>query len=193
MQNALIAYISKFISLTEEEIKAVKEEIPIQTFKKGTILLREGEVSNVCYFNLKGLVRQYHLIDGEEKTTFFYTEEQGIADPEGAASNVPSKCYWICEEDTTLTIGKYEAQENFYKRFPKFETLCRILSEKYFGTYQDLLTSYIINSPEKRYLNLLKNRPGLIERVPQYQLASYLGIQPESLSRIRKRILVKRN
>ncbi len=191
MENELIKYISRYITLNEVEKKAVIDEIPIRTFKKGTVLLKEGQISTTCYFNLKGLVRQYQLIDGEEKTTFFYTEEQGIADPEGAANNTASKCYWICEEDTTLTIGSYDAEEDFYKRFPKFETLCRILSAKYFGTYQELLNSYIINSLEKRYLDLLKNRPELIERVPQYQLASYLGVKPESLSRIRKRILAK--
>ena len=192
MQNELIEYISRYIDLNEEETKAVIEEIPIKTFKKGTVLLKEGEISKECYFNLKGLVRQYQIVDGEEKTTFFYTEEQGIADTEGAMKNIPSKCYWVCEEDTTLTIGKYEVEEDFYKRFPKFETLCRILSAKYFGTYQEILSTYIIKSPEERYLDLLKNRPELIERVPQYQLASYLGIKPESLSRIRKRIVSKK-
>ncbi len=191
-ENELVTYISKYITLNEEETQAVIDEIPIRTFKKGTILLKAGEFSTACYFNLKGLVRQYHIIDGEEKTTFFYAEEQGIASPDDIDKKVPSTYYLICEEDTTLTIGNYEAQDDFFNRFPKFETLCRILTNAYMSTYQELLTSYIIKSPEERYLDLLMNRPNLPERVPQYQLASYLGIKPESLSRIRKRILVKR-
>lgn len=187
MENELVNYISRYTTLNDEEINAVKQ-IPICTFKKGTILLKEGETPKECYFNIKGLVRQYYLIDGEEKTTFFYTEEYGIGAP-----MIPSKYYLVCEEDTILTVSPYDAQEDFFKRFPKFEYICRAISSEYFENYEDLLASYIIKSPEKRYLNLIKERPSLIERVPQYQLASYLGITPESLSRIRKRILLKSN
>ncbi len=185
--NELVKYISRYTTLTEEETKAVIEEIPIRTFKKGTILLKEGEIAAECYFNIKGLVRQYYIVDGEEKTTFFYTEEYAIS----GIPEKPSKYYLVCDEDCTLTIGKFDAEEDFFKRFPKFESLCRVLSSEYFETYEDLLATYILKSPEDRYLSLLKERPDLKERVPQYQLANYLGITPESLSRIRKRILFK--
>ncbi|WP_394746973.1 Crp/Fnr family transcriptional regulator [Spongiimicrobium salis] len=187
MENPLVRYISRYTSLTEEEKRAVEEEIPIVTFKKGTILLREGEIAERCYFNLRGLVRQYYLVDGEERTTFFYTEEYGIS----GIPMKPSKYYLICEEDTTLTLGDFSAEADFFKRFPKFESLCRVLSSEYFESYEELLATYIMKSPEERYAILIKERPGLVERVPQYQLASYLGITPESLSRIRRRILLK--
>ncbi|NER12043.1 cyclic nucleotide-binding domain-containing protein [Leptobacterium flavescens] len=192
MKNQLLEYISRYITLSEEERQAVIENIPVRTFKKGTVLLREGEISTECYFNLKGLVRQYYLVDGEEKTTFFYTEEQVIASLESATKKIPSKHYLVCEENTTLTIGTYETENEFYKRFPKFEQLSRILSGENFGEYQELFASFKTSSPEERYLDLLKNRPELIKRVPQYQLASYIGVSPESLSRIRKRIFQKK-
>ncbi len=189
MENELVKYISRYTTLTEEETKAVIDEIPIRTFKKGTILLKEGQIATECYFNIKGLVRQYYIVDGEEKTTFFYTEEYAIS----GTPMKPSKYYLVCEEDCTLTIGAFDAEEDFFKRFPKFESLCRVLTSEYFESYEDLLSTYILKSPEDRYLNLLKERPDLVERVPQYQLASYLGITAESLSRIRKRILFKSN
>lgn len=190
MKNELIKYISKFIELTEEEAKAVTENIEIRNFKKGTILLREGEISKTCYFNLKGLVRQYYIIDGEEKTTFFYSEEQVINSFESATQKTPSKHYLECIEDSTLVIGDIDTELEFYKKYPKLESISRMMVEQDFGKTQQILSSYITSNPEEKYLNLLKTQPKLINRVPQYQLASYLGITPESLSRIRKRILV---
>ncbi|BDD15442.1 hypothetical protein MATR_22670 [Marivirga tractuosa] len=72
--NKLIEYISKFIQLNKEEIQAISSQIHIRNYKSGDILLREGDVSKVSYFSLKGCVRMYYLFDGEDKTTFFYTE-----------------------------------------------------------------------------------------------------------------------
>jgi CRP-like cAMP-binding protein len=190
MENELINYISRFISLSEDEIKAITELVPITTFPKGTVLLKEGEISRTCYFNLKGLVRQYYLVDGDEKTTYFYTEEQAINSFESATQQIPSKHYLACVEDCTLVVGSLDAVPEFYAKFPKIEAFTQLIVAEDFGRNQELLATYMIHSPEERYLNLLKNRPGLINRVPQYQLASYLGVTPESLSRIRKRIVI---
>ena len=76
-------------------------------------------------------------------------------------------------------------------KFPKFELMCRILSEELLAKQQINFDEFKTSSPEQRYLNLLKNRPDLTQRVPQHQLASYLGIKPQSLSRLRARILEK--
>jgi hypothetical protein len=82
-----------------------------------------------------------------------------------------------------------EAEIN--NRFPKFELMCRKLSEELLAKQQMDFDEFRTSSPEQRYLNLLKKRPDLLQRVPQHQLASYLGIQPQSLSRLRARILEK--
>ena len=79
-------------------------------------------------------------------------------------------------------------RKKIFDRFPIFESLSRMDTEKRLCQYQKMLANYIITTPEERYQNLLQFRPNLLSRVPQYQLASYLGITPESLSRIRKRI-----
>jgi CRP-like cAMP-binding protein len=191
MENLLVKYISKSLSLSEEEIKAVEKEIPIRVFKKGTILLKEGDISTKCYFNLKGLVRQYYLVDGEEKTTAFFAEEQAVNSFESASQRIPSKHYLACVEECTMVVGDLSTETDFLERFPRLEILVRMMVDQDFGKQQEMLASYIITSPEERYLKLLESPDNLIQRVPQYQLASYLGIAPESLSRIRKRILVK--
>jgi hypothetical protein len=77
------------------------------------------------------------------------------------------------------------------QKFPKFETICRMLSEEVLVKQQINFDEFKTSSPEKRYLNLMQKRPDLIQRIPQYQLASYLGIKPQSLSRLRARILEK--
>lgn len=187
----IIRYISKFMHLNETEAQAILESMNYRLFKKGDILLREGQVSNLCYFTLKGCVRQYYLVDGEEKTTNFYTEGQPIAPNEGSFKTQPSKCYLACVEDCILTVGTPEDQVALFNKYPQFELACRSAIDEELGKSQDRFATFMISTPEERYRHLLQTRPDLLDRVPQYQLASYLGVQPESLSRIRKRIMLR--
>jgi CRP-like cAMP-binding protein len=93
--------------------------------------------------------------------------------------------------DSSLVVGNREKEENLYRRFPKLETISRKVMEKVFAEQQEIMSSYVTDSPEQRYLKLLTSRPDLFQKIPQYQLASYIGVKPESLSRIRKRIIHK--
>ncbi|MFD0798439.1 Crp/Fnr family transcriptional regulator [Maribacter chungangensis] len=190
MHDILFDFISKYVSLTENEKNAIVSLDVFRSFKKGTILLREGENSKDGYFVLKGCLRTYYLIDGEEKTTAFYTEMEGIT-PHSVINNTPSKYNIVCVEDSLVTVANPEMEVEMFTKFPKFETLCRILSEELLAKKQIDFDQFKTSSPEQRYLNLLQNRPDLIQRIPQYQLASYLGIKPQSLSRLRARILEK--
>lgn len=176
--------------LTEEESKAIVDSMCIKTFKKGTILLKEGQISTECYFILEGCIRQYYLIDGDEKTNNFFTEEQFVVSINSFSQKTPANHYFSCCEDTTLVVANEQKENDLYKRFPKFETISRTVMGNIFGEQQELMASYITDTPEQRYLKLLKSRPDLFQRIPQYQLASYIGVKPESLSRIRKRITV---
>ena len=191
MEQKILDYISRYVPLTEEEKGSILQEVPYQTFEKGTHLLRQGQVSQECYFVVQGMVRQYELIDGEERTTYFYTEEEAIVAFDSASQKVPVAFNWVCEEDTTLVIGRLDRIEEAYVRNPKLEKMSGLFIRQKFGRYQDLIATFITLSPEQRYLRLLEHRPDLIHRVPQYHLASYLGIKPETLSRIRKRIAKK--
>lgn len=164
----------------------------IHTVKKGTTLLKEGHNSKESYFVLKGCIRTYYIIEGEEKTTAFYTEMEGLT-PHCVMNKTPSEYYVSCVEDSILVISRPDMEGEINGRFPKFETLCRKLSEERLAIQQTDFDLFKTSSPEQRYLNLLQRRPDLIQRVPQHQLASYLGIKPQSLSRLRARILEKKH
>lgn len=188
MKSEIVQLLEGALELNEEEAKAVTECIPIKTFEKGHILLREGQVSNESYFNIQGLVRKYYLVDGEEKTTEFYVEKDAISSLQSYNLKVPSNHYLECIEDCRLAILSRDKEQELFERVAEFESICRVSVEEELGAYQDKLAQFMISSPEKRYLDFMENRPDLLQRVPQYYLASYLGVKPESLSRIRKRI-----
>jgi CRP-like cAMP-binding protein len=190
MQDLLLDFISKYISLTEDEKNAIVSLDIFRSVKKGTTLLKEGQNSNDGYFVLKGCIRIYYIIDGEEKTTAFYTEMEGLT-PHCVISKAPSEYYISCVEDTILIITNPEMEAESFIKFPKFESLCRVLSEELLAKQQINFDEFKISSPEQRYLSLVQKRPDLIQRVPQHQLASFLGIKPQSLSRLRARIIEK--
>jgi CRP-like cAMP-binding protein len=190
MQDILFDFLSKYVSLTDDEKNAIVSLDIFRSVKKGTILLKEGQKSQDSYFVLKGCFRTYYVIDGEEKTTAFYTEME-VLTPHCVISKTPSEYYISCIEDTILTVSNPDMEPEMFKKFPKFETLCRILSEDLLAKQQINFDEFKISSPEQRYLNLLQKRPDLVQRVPQHQLASYLGIKPQSLSRLRARIFEK--
>lgn len=190
MQNALLDFIAQYITLSDAEAEAITSLDIFQTVKKGTILLKEGEYSKKGYFVLKGCIRTYYIIDGEEKTTAFYTEMEGLT-PNCVVNGKGSDYYVAVSEDSIITIADQNMEEEVFAKFPKFETLCRILSEKLLLKKQIDFDLFKTSSPEQRYQNLLDQRPDLLQRVPQHQLASYLGITPQSLSRLRRRISEK--
>jgi CRP-like cAMP-binding protein len=190
MQNKLFDFISKYISLTEDEKNALLSLNLFHSVKKGTVLLKEGQYSNESYFILNGCIRTYYIIDGEEKTTAFYTE-MDVLTPHCVVNKTPADCFISCVEDSIVTISNADMEAEVNSKFPKFEIMCRKLSEELLAKQRIDFDEFKTSSPEQRYLNLLEKRPDLIQRVPQHQLASYLGIKPQSLSRLRARILEK--
>lgn len=192
MQDLLFDFISRHLELTQEEKDAIISLNIFRSVKKGTVLLKEGQFSKDAYFVLKGCIRVFYMIDGEEKTTAFYTEMEGITPP-CVLNDSASEYYIACVEDTVLTMANPNMEEEIFSKFPKFESLCRKLSEELIVKQQLDFDLFKTSSPEQRYNNLLEQRPDLIQRVPQYQLASYLGIKPQSLSRLKARIFDKKN
>jgi len=187
MENVLFEFVSKYITLSEEEKQAIIDLDIFKIYEKGTILLKEGQLSNAGYFVIKGCIRCYYLIEGEERTTAFYTESEPFS-PLCSVNKKPSEHYISCVEYSIITVANPEIEKEIFEKFPRFETLCRLISEELLVNNQTSFDNFKNASPEQRYLNLLKSRPGLLQRVPLHQLASYLGMKPESLSRIRKRV-----
>lgn len=190
MEQILFDFLSKYISLSEEEKEAIIALNIFRHVKKGTILLKEGDFSNEGYFVLKGCIRSYYLLDGEEKTTEFYTE-MDVLTPNCVTTKEPSKHFIAATEEAIITVSNPDMEMEIFEKYPKFETLCRVLSEELLTKQQINFDEFRTSSPEERYLDLTKKRPDLVQRVPQHQLASYLGIKPQSLSRLKARIIQK--
>lgn len=190
MQQKLFDFIGRYMVLTEEEKSVIGGLDIFRTVKKGTILLNAGERSRDSYFVLEGCIRTFYVVDGEERTTAFYTEMEALT-PVCVVSRTPSEYTISCVEDTILSISDADLEVDINSRFPRFETLCKVLSEELLAKERTDFDAFKTSSPEERYLNLLRTRPDLVQRVPQHQLASYLGITPQSLSRLRARLIEK--
>ena len=188
MQNLLFDFLSKYITLTESEKEALTSLDIFRTVPKGTVLLSEGQYSDCGYFVLKGCIRTYYIIDGEENTTAFYTELEGLT-PNCVTTKQPSQYYIASTEDSVVSISTPGMEAEIFEKFPRFESLCRVISEEIIAKQQLNYDDYKTSTPEQRYLKLLEQRPDLIERVPQYHIASFLGIKPQSLSRLKARIM----
>ncbi|RKD85987.1 Crp/Fnr family transcriptional regulator [Mangrovibacterium diazotrophicum] len=187
MDEKIIEFISQYVSLTPEEIDIIKSQNLINFYPRGTVLLSEGERAKDCYFVLQGCVRSYYLVDGEDKTTEFFTENQTI-NPVSYLMKEPSSYYLSCLEDCVIALGNEERNRELMNKVPKLGAMVVNLSGELLSQKQDTLDDFKKMSPEMRYLKLLDSRPDLFQRVPLYHIASYLGITPVSLSRMRKRI-----
>ena len=189
MHEGLIDFLNTYVELEKEEVKFIEDHVPVHDFKKGDFLLKTGEVSGEFYFILEGSARLYYDVGIEERTAFFYFENEFVSSYESFTQQIPAKHNLQCLEDTRVAEISIETSMVLLERFPNFEFLARVLMEKELSICQDIIAAFITLSPEERYLQLMDKNPELIERIPQYYLASYIGVRPESLSRIRKRIV----
>ncbi len=190
--HVLVEIMSQLVALNEEEILAIEESFPIKTYPKGSFLLKEGQIAQDAFYVVKGCIRKYEVQHAEKKTLDFIVEEQSVVDFQSLTQRTPSNLFFECVEETTVAILNQDKENKLYKRFPHFETICRTNMESAMGARQAEFMRFITSTPEERYLFLLAERPGSTNRVPQYQLASYLGVKPETLSRIRRRITLKK-
>ncbi|SHO43676.1 Crp/Fnr family transcriptional regulator [Anaerocolumna xylanovorans] len=189
MKDMLFQYLKNYTNVPDEALKEVIEHLPVRCFKKGTILLEQGDVSSKCYFVLKGLIRQFSVdTDGNENTSNFYSENQVASVYNPQRSHEASKYSLVCLEDAILLDGDLNDETQMYAKYPFLETMVRKMLEEITSNIHDDYADLLSFGPEERYLALLEKRPGLAERIPQNQLASFLGIRPESLSRIKRRL-----
>ena len=188
MNNRLINYLQKITKLSSYESNLLSESMVEKQLKKGSFLIKEGQYENDSFFVAEGLVRQYKLVEGNEITTNFFNEDQWIINFESVEGKTTSKYNLICVEDTTVVIGNEEKAQELFKQLPKFERISRQIMETEFKKQQEQMLTHLTNKPEDRYLKLQDARPDIFQRVAQYHIASYIGVKPESLSRIRKKL-----
>lgn len=191
MIENLISYFEKRVELSDEEKALFSGKVPLIKVPKGEHILNEGQISREFFFVCKGCVRMYYNANGEEKTSYFYEENSFPSSYESYVKEVPSNHYLQCIEDTTLAIIKKELANQMLQVSPKFGQLAIMIMEEELSVYQELLANFVMLSPEQRYQKLLETQPHLLLRIPQQYLATYLGVRPETLSRIRKRVTEK--
>jgi CRP-like cAMP-binding protein len=152
-----------------------------------TVLLHEGEIANNIYLIKKGCLREWFNKDGKDITFQFFFEGQPVASIDSFMNQKPSLFTIESIEPTTvLSIGKADF-EKLLIAYPEFKNGFQDFIFQRFRVYGQLFLSRIKDTPQERYTDLIKNHPEIIKRVPQHYIASFLGITPISLSRIRNR------
>jgi CRP/FNR family transcriptional regulator, anaerobic regulatory protein len=189
MPKQIIESIKSFVSLTLQEEEAFKQVLQVKQYKKKEFLLQEGQVCDKVTFINSGCMRLFYTVEGVENTVQFFFGDTWYTDYAsfltGQATIENMQALQNCE------VIQFKKQDllNLYEKFPIFDRVGRVMAENAYLSLSRLNQMLTNEEPELRYLNLLKQRPELVQQIPQHYIASYLGIKPESLSRIRKRII----
>ena len=165
----------------------VKELFQEKVIPAKTLLLKEGEISNCAYFIISGCLRMWFNNDGKDITFQFFFERQAVASFESFFGRKPSLFNLESLEQTKVLMLTKGGSDELIKLHPELMDGFQKLLIQRLGNYANLFLSRIKNKPQERYEELLQQHPEIIQRVPQHYIASYLGITPISLSRIRNR------
>lgn len=163
----------------------------LKSFKKGENFITANQINTKIAFILKGGFRFFYLKNETEITCLFAFENDMIGSFECNILKQPCTQTIQALEDSDVFIIDYKDLEGLYDKSQKFEKVGRIILEHYMAFLQLRITSYLLDTPEERYLRLIHETPDLLNRVPLQHIASFIGVTPVSLSRIRKRILKK--
>lgn len=187
MFESILNNVSRFITLTQEERVIFESLLKVKKLRKHQYLLQEGDLCRYESFINKGCTRSYYVdAKGNEHIGMFGVEDWWIGDLHSFLTESPSRYNIQAEEATELLCLDRPSLEKLYEHVPKFERFFRILIQHAFIAQQERIISSISQSAEERYAEFSRRYPKFEERFPQYQIASYLGITAESLSRIRR-------
>jgi CRP-like cAMP-binding protein len=188
MNATLEKSISNYIDLTAEEYKITRSYFKSKTLKRRETLHNTNIVCGSVYFIEKGIIRYFQIEGGEEVTGQFFFEGGWYTDLESFLSNSCSRQTAQAIEGSSLLYISKSNLGKLYTAVPKFERFGRLMAEQAFIGLRKKTDNLTLLNAKERYLNLLKQRPKVIERIPQHYIASYLGIKPQSLSRIRRNL-----
>jgi CRP-like cAMP-binding protein len=188
MYEKIHNYISRFVQLTPEEMAFVDQNLEVRIIPRKTIMLNAGEVCDFEGYVNKGCIREY-FIDrkGAELTLEFAVEDWWVSDITSFESQSPSNMYIETLEDCELLILTRDSKERILNRIPKLERMFRLMIQRHLTVVQNRLFKTVSFSAMDKYKEFIKRYPTISQRVPQHYIASYLGISPEFLSRLRKR------
>jgi CRP-like cAMP-binding protein len=173
----------------EEEWELIASMHRHKTLAKGEVFSREGEVCTQLAFLAMGQMRYYYKINNKEYTSQFFFPQSIVTDYISMTKNRPSRLTIEAMTESEVLIMDRGALQVLYEKIPNvmYRLAKNALEEVYFE-FAERVTGLLLDTPEKRYIKLMEHQPRILQNVPQYMIASYLGITPEALSRIRSRI-----
>jgi CRP-like cAMP-binding protein len=186
MLQSLVATFNKYVTLTQEEINVIDSLFSFRSFRKRQYLLQEGEINRHETFIVKGVTRTYEVDEkGQEHIVQFGLEDWWVGDLYSFLTETPSKYNIDCLEETQVFQITKPNLETLYEKVPKMERHFRIIIQNAFIASTNRVASSLVKSAADRYLDFIAQYPQIERRVPNHQIAAYLGITPQSLSRIR--------
>lgn len=193
MFEILRAYCQRQAHFTEDEYALMQSLFIPRTIKKGEFLLREGEVSKYGVFVTLGCLRSYNVDNkGKEHFIQFTPEEWWTGNLESMRNNAPSAYFIDAIENTDVLMQDRAGFQDMMDKIPIFASMFHRGIEKSASAKDQRIIAALSDSAEERYIGFLEKYPTIAQRVPQHMLASYLGISPETLSRIRKHMSKKK-
>ena len=185
----IIDYFSKLLPLDSEEIEAVKAAFIERKIKRRQFILQEGDVCKLNTFVVEGCFRMYFVDEnGKEHNIQFAVENWWIGDIGSFHSEEPSKLYIEAIENSVILQIKKQDQLDLFDNYPKFNQIFRVFTENALVAFQRRVLQNISSTAEERYLDFVKRYPYFFNRISNVQIASFLGVTPEFLSTIRKKI-----
>ena len=179
-------FFKSLVNFTDEELATVWHFFYTKKIKKGEFMYVPNEVATEVGFLLKGVFRIYFLINEKESTRFLSSEGVMVTSAPSFSTQTPCIEYVEALENSELIMFSYQSLQKMYEISPKWERFVRLLAEYAYNHQQKRIYSLIALTAHQRYEEFTKDHPDLVQRVPQYIIANYLGISPETLSRIRK-------
>lgn len=187
MYDLILQNVSRHITLTEGETKFFTSLLKHRALRKKQYLLQAGDVSRFENFVTRGLLRAYTVdAKGHEHIAMFAMEGWWTSDLYSFLTNAPATQHIDALEDSEVLSIEKSDLELLYREVPKFERFFRILLQNAFVANQNRILASISQTAEQQYLAFIQKYPSLEQRIPQHQIASFLGITPETISRIRK-------
>jgi len=187
MIDTLLQTIEKAVLVSQDEKELIGRLFREKIYSKGDYFLKEDDVCRQVGFIISGVMRYYINNDGEEKTYGFAKEFDFVCNNESFIPQKPSRQIIQALEDCRLLVISYADLQIFYTTLKNGERYGRMVIEQVFVQTLQGLNSFYTDTPELRYEKLVKDYPDLLQRIPQYYIASFVGVKPQSLSRIRKR------
>jgi CRP-like cAMP-binding protein len=182
-------FAAELVDFSETEWQAHRDLLTRRFLRKGEYLSRQGEVCNYVSFINTGSLRVFMIANEQEFSKHFFFEREYASDYSSFLTRNPGLWFIKALEDTELMELNYDKVQRLYDSFPVWQKYGRLIAERLFIQVADRSQELLLKTPEEMYIRLIETQSPILSRIPQHYIASYLGIQPESLSRIRKRIM----